>query len=152
MLYLGLRPLIYVVRGGSMEPSLVDGDVLLVTRFSRHLRRGDVAIISSTGDMDTGWHVKRVVGLSGDQVSFDGGLLYINGDHHPEPYLGGLPADIGLRSRSWRVGPDECMVLGDNRAHSTDSRDYGPVSLTCLAGIAVVRLWPLGGDRPLHVR
>ena len=145
MPYLGLLPKLYVVRGSSMEPSLFDGDVLLVTRLRRSPRRGDVAIVGAPTDMDVGWQVKRVVGLPGDRVSFECGLLYVNGAYHPEPYLGGLPADIGLASRYWQVGSDECIVLGDNRARSTDSRDFGPIPLTRLAGLAVVRLWPLLG-------
>ena len=142
MLYLGLRPTLYLVRGPSMEPSLFDGDVLLVTSPRRSPRRGDVAIVGAPTGMDVGWQVKRVVGLPGDHVSFECGLLYVNGAHHPEPYLGGLPADVGLASRSWQVGSDECVVLGDNRARSTDSRDFGPIPMTRLAGLAVVRLWP----------
>ncbi len=152
MLYLGLRLSLYVVRGSSMEPSLFDGDVLLVTERRRRLRRGDVVIVSSPDAVDVGWHVKRIVGLAGDRVSFECGLLYVNGEHHPEPYLGGLPADIGLRSRSWLVGHDECVVLGDNRAHSTDSRDFGPVPVTRLAGVLVMKLWPPGGGRPQRIR
>ena len=146
-----LRPLLYVVKGSSMEPSLFDGDVLLVAKLRRRLRRCDVVIVCSPVDTDLGWQVKRVVGLPGDLVSFECGLMYVNGEHHPEPYLGGLPADIGLKSRSWLAGPDECMVLGDNRAHSTDSRAWGPVPLRILAGVAVMRLWPLDGGRPHRI-
>lgn len=152
MPYLGLRLLLYVVRGASMEPSLFDGDVLLVTGRRRQLRRGDVVIVNSPGGTDTGQHVKRVVGLTGDRVSFECGLLYVNGEHLPEPYLGGLPADIGLKSRSWLVGRDECVVLGDNRAHSTDSRDFGPIPVTRLAGVLIVKLWPPGTGRPRRIR
>ena len=147
MPYLGLRPMLYVVRGSSMEPSLFDGDVLLVTRPRRSPRRGDVAIVGAPTGMDVGWQVKRVVGLPGDRVSFECGLLYVNGAHHPEPYLEGLPAAVGLASRSWQVGSDECIVLGDNRARSTDGRDFGPIPLTRLVGLALVRLWPLLGRR-----
>ena len=136
--------MLYVVRGSSMEPSLFDGDVLLVTGRRRQLRRGDIVVVNSPDGTDVGWHAKRVVGLAGDRVSFECGLLYINGEHHPEPYLGGLPADVGLRSRSWLVGRDECIVLGDNRAHSTDSRSFGPIPVTRLAGVLTIRLWPLG--------
>ena len=152
MLYPGRRRLLYVVRGTSMEPSLFDGDVLLVTRLRRHLRRGDVVIVSPPAGTDAEWQVKRVVGLPGDRVSFECGLLYINGTHHREPYLRGLPADLGTISRSWLVGSDEFIVLGDNRAHSTDSRIFGPIPMTCLSGVVVARLWPIGGGRPLRIR
>ena len=144
MLRFGLCNSLYVVRGSSMEPSFFDGDLLLVAGPRRNLRRGEVVIVRIPGDADAGWQVKRIVGLSGDRVSFQCGLLYINGLHHPEPYLRGLPADLGTRSRSWRVESDECMVMGDNRAHSSDSRQSGPIPLTSLTGVVVMRLWPIG--------
>ncbi len=146
------RHSLYVVRGSSMKPSLLDGDILVVRKLNRKLRRGDVVVVDLPSSSDTRWQVKRVVGLPDDQVSFEDGLLHVNGKHLREPYLFGLPADLGANSRSWRVGPDECMVLGDNRAHSTDSREFGPVPLASLAGIAVVRLWPLIGRRPIRLR
>ena len=151
MLNLGLWPLLYVVRGSSMEPSLLNGDVLLVTRWRRQLRRGDIVIVDSPDGTDIGWQVKRVVGLPGDVVSFECGLMYVNGDHHPESYLAGLPADVGLESRAWQTGSDEFIALGDNRAHSTDSRHYGPIALNRVVGIALLRAWPLGGGRPRRV-
>ena len=151
LLRFDLRHSLYVVRGSSMKPLLFDGDVLLVRRLSRQPQRGDVVIASPSGRSNAAWQVKRVVGLPEDLVSFECGLLYINGEHHSEPYLFGLPADLGATSRSWRVGPDQCVVLGDNRAHSTDSRDFGPIPLTSLAGIAVIRLWPIGARRPLRI-
>ncbi len=133
-----------------MEPSLLDGDVLLVRRPSRQLRRGDVVVADLPHSSDRSWQIKRTVGLPGDHVSFDDGLLYINGEHHREPYLFGLPSDLGTASRSWLVGSGECIVLGDNRAYSTDSREFGPIPLTRLAGIAVARLWPLTSRRPVR--
>lgn len=134
-----------------MEPSLFDGDVLLVRRLNRQLRRGDVVVVHISDRSKGQWQVKRVVGLPNDHISFGDGLLHVNGEHHPEAYLGGLPADLGTTSRSWQVGPGECLVLGDNRAHSTDSRDFGPIPSTNLAGIAVIRLWPLISRRPVSL-
>ena len=135
-----------------MEPSLSDGDVLLVRRLRRRPRRGDVVVVNLSGATDSRWQVKRVVGVAGDRVSFECGLLYVNDLHHPESYLGGLPADLGMRKRSWLVGPDECMVFGDNRAHSTDSREWGPISMASITGVAVIRLWPLTSRRPFRLR
>lgn len=147
MLRFGLRNSLYVVRGASMEPSFFDGDVLLVAGPRRDLRRGEVVIVRIPDSSGAGWQVKRIVGLAGDRVSFECGLLYINGLHYPEPYLGGLPADLGARSRSWHVRSGECMVMGDNRVHSSDSRESGPVPLTSLTGVVVMRLWPIGRGR-----
>ena len=144
--------MLYVVRGASLEPSLFDGDVLLVRRIRRKPRRGDFVVVSTEGRKDVEWQVKRVVGLPDEVVSFECGLLFINGIHGPEPYLAGLPADLGTRSRSWLVGSDEFIVLGDNRAHSTDSRDFGPVPMQSLVGVAVARPWPPGRGKPFWIR
>lgn len=135
-----------------MEPSLFDGDVLLVRRQRQAPVRGDVVVLDSTSDSNKGWQVKRVVGLAGDRISFESGLLYVNGLYHPEPYLGGLPAELGTKSRTWLVDPGECMVFGDNRAHSTDSRDWGPIPMARIAGVATIRLWPLNSRRPARLR
>lgn len=147
MLRFGLRNSLYVVRGASMEPSFFDGDVLLVAGPQRKPCLGDIVIVRLPDDAGAGWQVKRIVGLAGDRIAFECGLLYINGAHHREPYLGGLPADLGARSRSWRVGSGECMVMGDNRARSTDSREFGPIPLTSLTAVVVMRLWPIGRRR-----
>ncbi|MGH2544355.1 MAG: signal peptidase I, partial [Ardenticatenaceae bacterium] len=45
--------------------------------------------------------------------------------------------------RVWELGEGEFFVMGDNRAHSTDSRDFGPVTLERIAGKVIFRLWPL---------
>ncbi len=135
-----------------MEPTLLDGDVLLVNRLRERPQRGDIVVFNPSGTLDGGWQVKRVIGIEGDSVSFECGLLYLNGLHHAEQYLGGLPADPGTGSRSWHVAPGECMVLGDNRAHSTDSRAWGPIPMTQIAGVASIRLWPISSRRPVRLR
>ena len=124
-----------------MEPSLHDGDLLLVRRPRAAPLRGSIVIIDTP--RDNGWQVKRVVGLPGERVTFDDGLLFINDVHHTEPYLGGLPAYLGLDRTSFPVGDDRYFVLGDNRAHSSDSRSFGPIAANRIVGIVIARLWPL---------
>ena len=86
--------------------------------------------------------LKRVVGLAGEEVRLEDGLLYVDGAALDEPYLGGLPPTLGLGTRTWRLEPGEYFVMGDNRAHSTDSREYGPVKADMLVGRVVLRYWP----------
>ena len=54
-----------------------------------------------------------------------------------------MPATVGTDRLTRDVGKDEYYVLGDNRAHSTDSRRYGPVPRSEIMGVVRVRLWPL---------
>ena len=60
-----------------------------------------------------------------------------------EDYLGGLPAVIGLDDETWNLGDGEFFLLGDNRAHSTDSRQLGPSRLDDIVGTVWFRYWPL---------
>ena len=126
-----------------MEPSLYDGDLILVRKPRSAPRRGRIVVIDAPRENGPRWQVKRVVGLPGDTVTFDDGLLFINGAPRPEPYLGGLPAYLGLDRMNFVVGDDRYFVLGDNRAHSDDSRAFGPIAANRIAGIFVARLWPL---------
>ncbi len=131
------------VNGDSMTPTLRDGDLLLVSRTHDAVPgKGDLVVLSLQ-EPDDVTHVKRVVGLPGDTIAFDEGSLLLNDEVMREPYLGGLPQTLGLESRRWIVGNDECFVLGDNRTHSTDSREHGPVRLSTIQGVVKLRLWPI---------
>lgn len=125
-----------------MEPSLYDGDLLLVTASRRAPRRGRMVIIDTPSENGPRWQVKRVVGLPGDSLAFEDGLLFINGVPHTEPHLQGLPAYLGLDSASFDVGDRHYFVMGDNRARSMDSRSFGPIDAHLIAGVVAARLWP----------
>ena len=132
---------LYRVKGESMTPSLRDGDYLLARRFHQLKRkpaRGDIVVVAVSGKS----RLKRVVGLPGERVTFTDGMLLVNGDKLAEPYLRGLPPYLGLERSEFVLGGEEYFVMGDNRAHSTDSRDYGPVRRAQIEGRAVCRIWP----------
>ena len=127
-----------------MAPALRDGDLALVAK-RRRLARGRVAVVrapSDGGARGAMIQAKRVVGLPGERVELREGSLFIDGAHHPEPYLGGLPANAGLDAAAWTLGADEYFVMGDNRAHSADSRRYGPIRARDVIGAVVARIWP----------
>ena len=124
-----------------MQPSLTSGDLLVVTRITLPLRRGAVIVSAYHTDPERG-SVKRVVGLPGEEVRLVDGVVLIEGELLKEPYLGGLPAAPGLEEGRWRIDEDECFVMGDNRAHSTDSRAYGPIRLGSVVGEARFLIWP----------
>ena len=88
-------------------------------------------------------HLKRVIGFPRESIRQSDGVLLVNGRRLDEDYLGGLPAVIGLEEESWNLGDGEFFLLGDNRAHSTDSRQLGPVRLDNIDGTVRFRFWPL---------
>ena len=113
-------------RGDSMRPALQEMDFVLFFRMGEP-KRGDKVILRMDGPRRAKY-VKRVVGLPGDIVDIDGqGRVLINGAALDEPYIytetqrkTGLDYPLVL-------GENEFFVLGDNREHSYDSRDFGTV-------------------------
>ena len=136
---------LYVVRGHSMSPTFSEGDRLLVRRTPRRtfsFARGDVVVVRDGPDGER-LHLKRVIGFPRESIRQSDGVLLVNGRRLDEDYLGGLPAVIGLEEESWNLGDGEFLLLGDNRAHSTDSRQLGPVRLDNIDGTVRFRFWPL---------
>ena len=137
------------VAGTSMLNTLSGGDVALVTRFDylgdRAPNRGDVVQCRFPGRGDT--YIKRVIGLPGDEVRFSSGTLTLNGVQVPEPYASSPTGDYSVR-----LGEDEYLVLGDNRAESYDSRmtDMGPVGADAFLGRVRWVLWPLDRIGPVQ--
>ena len=125
-----------------MEPSLYEGDVVLVARPRRSPRRGRVAVIRMPADAGPQWQVKRIVGLPGDRVALEDGMLFINGAHHIEPYLRGLPGHIGMNRLEFFITDGEYFILGDNRSRSIDSRSFGAINGERIAGLVIRRIWP----------
>ncbi len=82
------------------------------------------------------------MGLPGEEVSTRDGELLIDGGRLSEPYLDGLPSSMGLERQSWRLGQGQYFVVGDNRTHSTDSREFGAVDVGLIVGKASRRVWP----------
>ncbi|MGQ9626591.1 MAG: signal peptidase I [Anaerolineae bacterium] len=130
------------VNGDSMEPSLSDGQFLLISKISYYFNppaRGDIVVIWSPGEPGLAL-VKRVVGLPGEKVLVRAGQVFINGKRLPEPYVlhggGGDYGPIALK-------PGEYFILGDNRPISSDSRQWGPIPAERIIGKAWLCLWPL---------
>ena len=126
-----------------MTPTLRDGDVLAVANGARGVGRGSLVLFRLPGGGQKDAQVKRVVGMPGDTIVFESGSLLVNGELFPEPYLNGLPQTVELARQEWRLGPGEMFALGDNRAHSDDSRTHGPVPFSAIVGVAELRLWPV---------
>lgn len=135
--------LIYRVDGASMTPTLRHGDYLLARRIYADASlplRGDIVVVSAGAPAHS--QVKRIIGLPSEHIALTDGMLFIDGARLAEPYLRGLPAYLGLDEASWMLGDDEYFVMGDNRAHSADSRAYGPVRAAQIEDKALCRVFP----------
>ncbi|MCU1377125.1 MAG: signal peptidase [Acidimicrobiales bacterium] len=126
----------------SMEPTLRAGDQLLVDKLSYRLhapRRNDLIVFSRPGNGQL--MVKRIVGLPGETVAIEDGVLVVNGRPRREPYVDQRMVDsvyFGPKT----VPDDTVFVMGDNRGDSIDSRSYGPVEVEAIVGRVLWRMWP----------
>jgi len=128
---------IYRVAGTSMLDTLADGDRILVADspwLLHPVHVGDTVVLRVDGEV----LVKRVVGEPGDRLALDAGHLRRNGawveEHIPEAY--NAHDDMS----ELRLTDCQYFVLGDHRAVSIDSRDFGPVQRDQLLGKVVLRM------------
>ena len=137
------------LEGSAMEPTIKNGDLLLIAR-PRNLKRGDIIAFRYPLDPSK-TYMKRIVALPGETISIDrGGNLIINGVPFPEPYV--APDQI-LHPRAVEpttVPSDGYFVMGDARDKSNDSRIWGPVPRRLIYGVMIARYWrpsDSSGDR-----
>jgi signal peptidase I len=137
------------VEGTSMMPTLTDQERIFINKFTYRFGLGSV----SRGDTVVFWYpqdtsksyIKRVIGVPGDRVRVEGGLVYVNGTALHESYVPPENRD----SNSWRDGEEQVIpegkyfVLGDHRNQSSDSRMWGYVPRENIYGKAVFVYWPL---------
>jgi signal peptidase I len=127
----------------SMEPTLMEGDRILINRLTYHFRdpeAGDVVVFDSPLNNEEDL-VKRVVAVEGDQVAIHDGSLWVNGIAQDEPYL--LEQGFQGEEQETVVPADYVFVLGDNRNNSGDSRIFGPIPRDSIIGTAFVIYWPI---------
>jgi signal peptidase I len=139
------------VDGTSMEPNLHNGELILVDKWTYLFRppaRGDVIVFVAPPhpNMD---YVKRVIGVPGDIITVRNTVVIVDGITLNETYVdprnqGNLFANKTITNQV--VPPGDYFVLGDNRAVSSDSRDWGFVPRANIIGRAAFVYWPLGQD------
>ncbi len=140
------------VDGASMEPTLSNGDNLIVDKLSYRFRdpeRFDIIVFPFKYKERT-YYIKRIIGLPGETVQIDEqGNIYINGEVLSESYGREIirPENVGLAAEPIVLGEDEYFVMGDNRNNSTDSRfaQVGNIKREDIIGRAWVRIWPFSG-------
>jgi len=121
------------VTGISMEPTFHDGAIKVVNRLAyrwHEPQRGDIVSIGEIGggrDM----FMKRIVALPGETYSMRNGQMYINGEHLEEPYV--------VNRAPWQIppimlGPDEFLVIGDNRGMHQRDHYFGRTERRYIVG------------------
>jgi signal peptidase I len=161
----------FSIPSGSMVPTLLVGDYLLVNKFIYGIRnpftnkvwipvstpkRWDIVVFIYPQDPSKDY-IKRVVGLPGETVQIINKKLYVNGEHLETPHSVTtdptvIPAPTSpLESPRDNFGPvvvakDSYFVLGDNRDQSYDSRFWGPVPMDALRGKAMIIYFSWDGN------
>ena len=134
-----------IVNGDSMQPTLHNGDMLIVQKVAyQHPKRFDIIVFDSLDGKGT-LFIKRVIGLPGETVQIADGVITIDGEVLEEHY-GMEPMEAaGLAAEPFVLGEEEYFVLGDNRNHSKDSRLWKTsnyVTWDELVGKAFFRYYP----------
>ncbi len=157
----------FYIPSGSMEPTLLPGDRVLVNKVLFEADRGDIVVFENpnSGDQpDRGivdgflhWlseglgfarpenedFIKRVIGLPGETVEIRRHTVYVDGEALDEPYLTRRAKASMSDYGPVEVPLDALFVLGDNRGASSDSRfSLGFVPLDKVVGEAFVIIWP----------
>jgi signal peptidase I len=152
----------YRIDSASMEPALHcarpgpgcragTSDGVLANRLVYRLRaprRGEVVVARAPAAARRqcgvgGTLVKRLIGLPGETVSERDGFVSVDGRRLREPYLDLFERDHAPR-HTWRVPRGDYFLMGDNRAASCDSREFGPVARRDILGRAALIYWPPG--------
>ncbi len=138
------------VKGSSMYPTFKDGQFIFTDKVSYRFGqpgRGDVVVFRSPKNQDVDF-IKRIIALPGETVKLVNGKVYVNGQ--PLNESGYLDSSVFTGSESYltegqeiRVPDHMYFVMGDNREHSSDSRDFGPVKPEEFVGKVFFRYWPV---------
>jgi len=138
----------FYIPSGSMEPTLMIGDRIVVDKLSvdfGSINRGDIVVFKAPPAENCGGEpvtdlVKRVIGVPGDTLSSKGNTILVNGKPLKEAWSHWEP--LGPAINPTTVKPGNYFVMGDNHNNSCDSRYWGTVPKSLIIGKAFVRIWP----------
>ena len=152
----------YRIPSSSMEPTFHcaqpgvgcesdRSDRVIANRFSLHFRdpeRGDIVVFNTPKQAAIqcgvgGVYVKRIIGLPGERISQENGIVFINGERLDE--AGYLESERfgGRDFPPVEVDGSNYFMMGDNRRQSCDSRDWGTVAREQMIGTASFVYWPV---------
>jgi len=130
----------FQVRGSSMEPTLHNGQYLVVSKLTYWIHppeRGDIIVFHPPNNLSEDY-IKRIIGLPGERVKIREGELWIDRVQLDEPYI----PNPGPYSGTWDLNAGEYFVLGDNRSNSSDSHSWGMLPRENIIGKAWLCYWP----------
>ena len=130
------------VDGPSMQPGLHTDEYVLVNKMAYLFhppQRGDVIVFHYPVNPSQDF-IKRIIGIPGDTIQTTSNAVIVNGQTLREPYIS---TPFNYDSNTWKLGPGEFFVMGDNRDNSLDSRTWGPLARSYIVGKAVAVYWPL---------
>ena len=141
-----MRP--HKISGVSMSPNYPDSEYLLTEKVSYYKsppKRGDIVVFTPPVSSDD--YIKRVIGLPGENISIKESRIYINNEPLKEEYLASDVFTQGgsflQEGQTYKVLDAEFFIMGDNRAHSYDSRSFGPIKKKVISGRAWIIYWPV---------
>ena len=153
-IFLG-RP--FTVSGASMYPTLHNGDRMILSKIG-DINRFDVVVLKAPDENVE--YIKRVIGMPGDTLELEQGVLYINGKKIEQPFINTEALqkqtvfidDFTLQSLTGetKIPEGKYFVMGDNRGVSRDSRMIGLIDRKAIEGKAVFTIWPMnqfGGQK-----
>lgn len=139
------------VSGLSMYPTFDNGDYILTDKLSYRLgspEKGDVIVLKNPRNEEQDF-IKRIIALPGDTLTVENLGVFVNGEKLPEDYLPeGIQTKAGnflIAGAEIKAGPNQYFVFGDNREHSSDSREWGSVTKEEIVGRVFFRYWPPKG-------
>lgn len=142
---------ITTVDGDSMHPTLHTNERIAVEKISRYFgmpKRGDILIVKYPDRR--GSYVKRAIGLPGETIEIIDSMVYIDGRPISEPYIHSVPyRDMD----AFLVPSGHIFVMGDNRAHSLDSRtkSVGAIPKKAIMGHGFFVVWPFENLHRINV-
>jgi signal peptidase I len=136
------------VKGNSMFPTFKDKEYLLTDKITYKRSEpsyGDVIVFKAPTNENFDY-IKRVIAVPGQTVMIKDGRVFIDGQQLVEVYLeDSVNTSAGqflLEGEGYTVQPGEVMAFGDNRDHSSDSREWGPVPDQNIVGRVFFRYFP----------
>lgn len=139
----------FLVSGSSMDPTFEDGQYLIIDEISYYFNKPErnQVVVFRYPNNPSKYFIKRVIGLPGETIIVKDNRVTIKNKKNPEGFALSEDyvknPDFQNRDIEIKLGEKQYFLMGDNRAASSDSRDWGPVDSKYITGQVLVRLLPV---------